>query len=759
MLARPTLILTLLLTGAWATPARLAATEPVDRCGHYDPLRQPYFGTTHLHTGFSFDAAIRFVPSTPREAYLFAKGKAPLPGVNPWGIVDRAYEIDRPLDWGVVTDHSEHFGEIGICKSEHFKDIHPPDSARYSLDCQLINGFYWQPGEPGPGGIPVAAEGGSNTPPAFKRTQASNAFTILVGAGLAPGSKNARMPLCESGAADCDASSLSVWKEIQHAAHDAYEPCAFTSFVGYEAASTPSGTNWHRNVIFRNEHVVARPITAIDMAEVENPDPNTVPMEWFRTPAVEKLWNGLREQCLDAGNGCDVLTIPHNSNLGGGVGGLNGAPVLVPPLFFDPRGRTTEERRKDAAARQQMEPLVEIFQDKGSSECRFDPRFNTGVGTTDELCSFEILDTTTLLGASGVGGGGGGAPVSPKGFTERAFVRNVLKDGLQYQQELGVNPFKLGIVAASDSHNGTMGWHPENATYGGHEGIQDAIPVTENNDIQNNSGGHSVAWAEENTRDAIFDALQRRETYGTSGTRPIVRFFAGFGKDFDGALCNDPEKLASTGYRSGVPMGGDLDQASSSRQGGKPRFLFAAWKDDFIKTPLQRVQVIKGWYDPKTQQTFEKVIDVAGGPNGAWVDPNTCEPTGPGHEKLCGVWTDDAFDAAQPAFYYLRVLENPVCRYSTHICRETYGIDPLSTSCANQLLALQSSDPVKAAQAAACCNNETTAYFVQPVIQERAWTSPIWFTPGAGARDDQALVFGAGAALRGGRCLLYALAG
>lgn len=718
--------LALLLIGApvWAqAPAR---------CSHYDPLRQPFFGATHLHTGFSFDASIRFVPSTPREAYRFAKAEAPLPGVDPWGIVNRQYTIDQPLDWGAVTDHSEHFGEIGICKSEHFPGVDPPDSARYSLDCQLLNGFYWQPGKTGPDGRPIPAEEGTRLPPPLKRTQASTAFSILVGPGLAPGSKNARMPLCESGGADCEASELSVWKEIQNAAHEAYDPCRFTSFVAYEAASTPSGTNWHRNVIFRNEHVIARPITAIDMADVKNPDPDTVPMEWFRAPAVEKLWNGLREQCLEAGNGCDVLTIPHNSNLGGGVGNPNG-PLLVPPLFFDPRGRTEEEKRKDAAARQQMEPLVEIFQAKGSSECRFDPRFNQGVGTTDELCSFEILDTTTLLGASGVGGGGAGGTVPPTAFNERAFVRNVLKDGLEYQQELGVNPFKLGIIAASDSHNGTMGWHPENATYGGHEGIQDAIPVQSNNDIQNNSGGHAVAWAEENTRDSIFDALKRRETYGTSGTRPIVRFFGGFGKSFDPALCNDPERLATTGYRSGVPMGGDLEKAPSHSAGGKPQFLFVAWKDDYVKTPLQRVQIVKGWYDPATQQTQEKVIDIAGGPNGAWVDPQTCEPTGPGHDKLCGVWSDETFDSKQPAFYYLRVLENPVCRYSTHVCREGYGVDPLSTGCANQLLALQSKDPEKAAQAAACCNDEATAYFVEPVIQERAWTSPIWFTPAGGS--------------------------
>lgn len=726
---RPTAVLATVAVLALALAGTATAAEG-ERCAHYDPLRQAFFGTTHLHTGFSFDAAIRFVPSTPREAYAFAKGKQKLPGVDSWGLVRREYEIDRPLDWGAVTDHAEHFGEIGICKSEHF-GLDPEPAAKYSLDCQLLRGFYYAPGEttgPGDEGVLVPAEGGTRTPPGFKRTQASNAFTILVAPGLAPGAKNIRLPLCESGLADCDASELSVWQSIQSAAHEAYERCEFTSFVAYEAASTPSGTNWHRNVIFRNEHVIERPISAIDMAAVENPDPDTVPPEILRAPAVEKLWNGLREQCLEAGTGCDVLTIPHNSNLGGGI--WAGTRALVPPLFFDPRGQTVEAQRQDAADRQSMEPLVEIFQDKGSSECRFDPRFDQGVGTSDELCDFEILDTTTLLGASGVGSGGGSGGVPPSAFNERAFVRNVLKDGLRYQQQLGVNPFKLGIVAASDSHIGAMGWHPENATYGGHEGIEDAIPIATPNNMQNNSGGHSVAWAEENSRDAIFDALKRRETYGTSGTRPIVRFFGGWGDGF-AARCSRPQELAKSGYEHGVPMGGDLDAAPSVAQGGRPRFLFAAWKDDFIATPLQRVQVVKGWLDA-AGDTHEQVIDVAGGPNDASVDPETCAPVGAGHDALCGVWEDTGFDPAQAAFYYLRVLENPVCRYSTHICRETYGVDPLSPSCGDQLLALQNGTPEqkeKALQAQNCCNNEQSAYFIQPVIQERAWTSPIWYTP------------------------------
>lgn len=727
--------------GAEEVELAFERTEERPTCRHYDPLKQAFFGTTHLHTGLSFDASIRFVPSTPREAYAFAKGEGPLPGVDQWGVVDKEkYWIDRPIDWGVVTDHSEQFGEMGICSDLRPRLPGVTDAAYYSLDCQLLRGFYYQHGTPArkaDGEKPVKPHlvDGTRTPPAFKRNQASTFFSLLVSPGLAPGSKNIRMPLCESGVADCRNSELSVWEEMQTAAEEAYDrtpECKFTSFIGYEAASTPSGVNWHRNVIFRNHHVVERPITSLHMADVENEDPNTIPPEWFRAPAVEKLWNGLKKECLEAGTGCDVLTIPHNSNLGGGLGGQSGAEnddYVVPPLFFNPRGKTKEARAADAQARQDMEPLVEIFQDKGSSECRFDPRYNKGVGTTDELCDFEILDTTTLLGASGVGTGGSAVPVPPKGFDKRAFVRNVLKDGLFYQKELGVNPFKLGIVAASDSHNGTMGWHPENATYHGHEGIEDAIPVQTGGNIQNNSGGHSVVWAEENSRDSIFEALKRRETYGTSGTRPVVRFFGGWGEALSQEICKRPLRdLVKKGYEAGVPMGGDLESARSYQGGTKPTFVVKALKDDFILTPLQQAQIVKGWLDADGVPQ-EKVLTVAGGSNGASVNPESCEPVGDGHDELCGVWQDDDFDPDQPAFYYVRVLENPVCRYSTHICRETYGINPLAASCADDLLKLQDTNPVKASQAAMCCNNETSDYFVQPVIQERAWTSPIWYTP------------------------------
>jgi hypothetical protein len=299
------------------------------------------------------------------------------------------------------------------------------------------------------------------------------------------------------------------------------------------------------------------------------------------------------------------------------------------------------------------------------------------------------------------------------------YVRNVLKDGLIFEQELGVNPFKLGIIAATDSHNGNPSYNVEDERFGGHLGIEDAIPVQSPSTVQNGSGGVAVVWAEENSRDAIFEALKRKETYGTSGTRPIVRFFGGWNFHKNDCETNFVEK----GYHKGVPMGGDLPPEPAQHPKKGPTFITAAWMDDYIGTPLQQIQIVKGWVE--NGQTKEKVFTVAGKNTGAKVDQQ-CNRVGDGFESLCSVWSDPTFDPTQLAFYYVRVLENPVCRYSTLICQKEFGVNPLDDHCDDQLAKLDSN---KQDEAAMCCSNEQTTPIVQPVIQERAWTSPIWYTP------------------------------
>ncbi len=692
------------------------------RCKDYARLRRPFFGETHLHTGLSFDATLRFTRATPREAFRFAKGKAIIIGANADGLRVQEYEINRRIDWGAVTDHSEYFGELGICAD-------PYSNGRSSLDCKLLLGFGYDP------------ELGVQMPAELRRSLASAGFNAVDFPTIVPVSRATQMPLCTSDGPGGDAeeecleSELSVWEEVQAAADEENDPCDFTAFRAYENTSTPDATNWHRNVIFKDKPTIPRPISAVDLSQEVNPDPRTNqpvygppldPSINFKPtgPDLNKLFDGLQKQCLDKKNGCDVVVIPHNSNLGPQV--LNeDNEVVVPSQWYDPADA------EEAAKWRRFQPLVEIHQAKGNSECRFDPRFGEGVDTTDEDCAFEILASSSLVAAAG---GGTGSTQTPDDTDPRTLVRNVLKAGLKNQDKYGgINPFKIGFVAATDNHNGTMGWNPEDETYFGHEGIEDFQMTRKVSNAQNNAGGIGVVWAEQNTRHSIFAALKRRETYATSGIRPTVRFFGGWEFDKIDNLCS--KNFARTGYRKGVPMGGDLRRRPS---GESPDFIVSAIYDDCSgpgrpeAVGLEKVQIIKGWLDPDTGDTHEAVYTVAGETNsGAWVD-NQCRPTGLGYERLCTVWTDPDFDPEQRAFYYARVIENPTCRLTTRICQARFGVNILDgqEACQAQLEDLPSS---QRADATACCTqtrpDDTTSDLLQPVIQERAWTSPIYYTP------------------------------
>ena len=229
--------------------------------------------------------------------------------------------------------------------------------------------------------------------------------------------------------------------------------------------------------------------------------------------------------------------------------------------------------------------------------------------------------------------------------------------------------------------------------------------------MESNGGGLAIVWAEENSRDAIFDALKRREVYATSGTRPTLRLFGGW--DIPTDAC-DSQNAIEIADRNGVPMGGTLPAPPNGASGG-PRFFISAQQDPGPEgepgTPLERIQIVKGWVDAEGDAQ-EKVFNVAGGDRAADVDVSTCETSGEGYASLCTVWTDPEFVPAQRAFYYARIFENPVCRWSTMLCNEL-GVDCTDI------------DNVPA-DFVECCSPVIED---QRVIKERAWSSPIWYRP------------------------------
>ncbi len=605
--------------------------ETREPCAHRDAERRPFFGDLHVHTGFSQDASTQGTRSTPRDAYRFARGE-PL-GISPFtaaGEPLRTVQLDRPLDFAAVTDHAEQIGEVRICRT-------PGLPGHDSWLCRMHRGF------------PRVA-------------------FFVMNAGYSAGGE--RFGYCGEGGAGCLAAARTVWQETRDAAEGATDrspACRFTAFVAYEwTAGVDGGKNLHRNVIFANERVPELPSSVMETGV-----------------AAARLWDALERDCLSGLPGCDVLTIPHNSNLDGGL------------MFQSAVEVGGEIGANEAARRARFEPLVEVMQHKGDSECLL------GGDTTDEACGFEKLPYDNFRGRYALLGAS-----TPQRIQ---YVREALKRGLALEAKLGANPFRYGLIASTDTHLGAAGLVSERS-FPGHGGAgaasADALPVGLPDALEFGPGGLAVLWAEENSREALFAAMKRREAYGTSGPRPVVRFFGG--RSYPSDLCERPDFVA-TGYRDGVPMGGVL---AGGRADAPVRLAVQALADPGSASepgmPLQRIQIVKGWLDGNA--THERVVDVAGGPNDASVDLASCEPRGAGHARLCTVWTDPDFDPKQPTFYYARVLENPSCRWSQRICSAAH------VDCAQPETIGEGLE--------GCCDPAH-----RPTVQERAWTSPIWYTP------------------------------
>jgi hypothetical protein len=635
-----------------AQPARtLEAWPPTARCRDHYPHKRAWFGALHVHTAASYDATAFGVTTTVDAAYAFARGRA-TPLRLRGDAADAAVpvlQLDTPLDFMAVTDHAEALGENALCLT--------PDAPAYdTLVCRLFRGDW--------------------------RLPLDDAIQPLLRlATLAIFGQDRSARVCGAAGERCRERALEVWQENQRVTEawlDRSAECSFTTFHAYEYTLAEEASNLHRNVIFAGASVPQVPLSA-----KEAPQPGLL-HDW--------LWRS----CIEGSAQCDALAIPHNSNWSSGR--------MWFPLSRS--GLTPAEQQRRAQLRARLEPLAEIMQVKGDSECR--NGIASVLGARDEFCDFEKLrPPTEPLADCGDAVGSGGMML--QGCISRySYLRYALAAGLTEHQRLGVNPFKLGIVAATDTHNGTPAAALEHRHLGAHGTDRDArqrlrgqveVPggIATGSPVRYNPGGIAGIYAGENSRQALFDAMRRRETFGTSGPRIEPRLFAGW--DLDPGLCEQPDWLG-TAYRQGVPMGGDLPRRTGAGGGG-PVFIAAAARDPRA-LPLQRIQLVKAWVD-SAGAIHQAVYDVAGDPdNGAGVDTATCQPHGDGFDQLCASWRDPAFDPGVAAVYYARVLENPSCRWSTRDCNGLPAADRPS-SC---------SDPT-----------------IPATIQERAWTSPIWYQP------------------------------
>jgi len=467
------------------------------------------------------------------------------------------------------------------------------------------------------------------------------------------------------------ASYQGAWEEVIKAAEDANEPGRFTAFIGFEWTSNTGGNNLHRNILFRDN---ASKASMVEPYTTQKPSGSDNPRDlWKWMAAYEEKTGG------------QVLAIAHNGNLSNG---------RMFPIIESFTGKPID--REYAETRAQRERIYEVTQIKGDGEA------HPFLSPNDEFANYERWDKGNL-----------DLTVKKKPeMLEFEYARSALRNGLKLEQELGVNPYKFGMIGSTDAHTGLAAidednfWGKVSASEPSPDRATHAFLKTENATImgwEQTASGYAGVWSTDNTREALFDAMQRKEVYATTGPRMIVRFFGGWNFDANDANTRNP---AVAGYAKGVPMGGDLSNAPASKS---PTFLVAALKDP-IGANLDRIQIIKGWLDAKGE-THEQIYDVVWSGErkpdsktgkvpqvGDTVDvPNATYTNTIGSSELIKVWKDPQFDPSQRAFYYVRVLEIPTPRWTAYDAKY-FGIQ------------MPPEVPMKG--------------------QERAYTSPIWYTPG-----------------------------
>ncbi|MGI9511567.1 MAG: DUF3604 domain-containing protein [Anderseniella sp.] len=585
---------------------------------------QVLWGDTHLHTSNSLDARAFGVVLSPDDAYRFAKGDEI---TTSHGL---RVKLSRPLDWLVISDHSDGMGAMNeiiagnpsLMRDEVVRDWH----ARLK-------------------------KGGES---------AMDATMEVI--GVFAGISGKSMP-----AAVLDPRFVqTVWDEYLESAEKFNKPGQFTTIIGYEWTSTEGGNNLHRNVLYRDGIRRAEQVLPYTTEKSFNP---------------EDLWTWM--EAYEKQTGGRVLALAHNGNVSNGLM----FPDETNPATGKPLTGDYVQRRA------KWEPMYEVTQIKGDGEA------HPFLSPNDEFADYETWDKNNL------------GPVPKEDhMLQREYAREALKNGLKLESSLGTNPYKFGMVGSTDSHT-ALATAGEDNFFGKHSGVEPTpgrwehlvgeFGPTRILGWEMAASGYAAVWAEENTRRAIFDAMERKEVYSTTGPRIMVRFFGGWEYTEDDARSRRP---AEVGYAKGVPMGGDLTMAPN---GKAPTFLVAALKDA-LSGNLDRIQIIKGWLDAEGK-TQEKVYDVVWSddrkpdskgklpPVGDTVDVANATFTNTiGAPELITVWSDPDFDPKVRAFYYARVIEIPTPRWTAY-------------------------DAVRF--------GDKMPSEVKMKTQERAYTSPIWYTP------------------------------
>jgi hypothetical protein len=619
-------------------------SQALDPYMNMDPklssTRVPLFGDLHVHTTYSFDAYIFGTLATPDDAYEFAKGK---PIKHPAGF---DVSLDRPLDFYGVTDHGTFLGQV----AEAATPGNPYYEAPSSVNVNDINS---------PENLTI-----SSIP---RRTEAFGGFLINTITAL----MERKLDISY-----LDSVSRRAWADTVAAAQRHNDPGKFTTFIGYEyTASTADMGNLHRNVIFKGNGNL---IPSVPYSRANSNDP-------------EGLWQWMDRLRED---GIESLAIPHNSN------GSDGFMFALEDSF----GKSLT--KEYAELRMRNEPIVEITQVKGTSDT------HPALSTNDEWADFEIMPFKVATQSIS----------KPKG----SYVRDALLEGIKMEKKEGFNPYKFGFIGSSDTHTAASSQEEDNffskiGILDSSASLRGSIPETDSAILESGqpvidldgkkylnsssitwgAAGLAGVWAEENTRDSIYNAFRRKESFATSGPRMTVRFFAGY--DLDTNRIND-NNLIEYLYTNSETMGADLDGIGQQT----PSFFVWAVRDAFT-APLQRIQIIKGYIDDNgnpQEQVFDVACSDGGFPdpetyrcpdNNAKVDISTCAfSEDVGAAELKTFWSDPTFKSEQRAFYYVRALENPTCRWSTW-------------------------DAVR--------NNVEPRSDMPKTIQERVWSSPIHYIP------------------------------